>query len=202
MALRPAGAPDVLDIRATTACADDPVLALSLGWHRCRKVGRILELHHGSNRAGSPRDDLQLVAVGRLLQPDPREPRARRRERDSPRGDRCARRDRSDRALSAPGHPARRGGNHLGLAAGAHWPRQRDSHGDRAPQLGQGLARRLRYGASRSRDDWRLGTFGFLHRAPAHRHEQNRPRALRIGEARWRRLVHRVQGYYCPDAPL
>src|SRR5207244_12942949 len=59
VALRPAGAPDVLDIRATTACADDPVLALSLGWHRCRKVGRILELHHGSKRASSHRADLQ-----------------------------------------------------------------------------------------------------------------------------------------------
>ena len=62
-----------------------------------------------------------------------------------------------DRPVPAPGHPARRGGHHLGLAAVADRARQPGPDGGRPRRRHPGLARRLRHGAAGRRAHRDLG---------------------------------------------
>ena len=71
----------------------------------------------GPERARARRDAVQRVPARRLLQPHPGRPGAGDRERDPARRDGPARNGVADGPVPAPGHPARRGGDHLGPAA-------------------------------------------------------------------------------------
>ena len=126
----------------------------------------------------SARDHLQCVPAGRVLQLHPGDARARRRERHPPRGDRAARGSCPDRSVPAPGHPARCGRDHLGLAAGPPGLGQPDPQGRRPRRGHPCLARRLRLGAPGRRPHRNLGPAGFLHRPAADRHDEDRPGPL------------------------
>ena len=190
LAVRRAGAPHVRGLRPAPAGADAPVLALPMGRHRTVGVGRAQELRQ---RADDP--DLVGVILNAFklivffsLHPGRRSgcivASVMRRIATGRFGT-------ASRTVALPsaGHPARRGRHRLEMGPVHVRRRQPGPVGDRARRRHAGLAGRLRHRPACRRDHRGLGADRSVHDPAAHRHEQDRPRPLRVGAARRRRCV-------------
>ena len=142
-----------------------------------------------AHRPGPHRRHRQRVQAHHLLQRRPGPARAARRLAHPARRDRGPGHGVAHRALPAPGHPARRRGHHVDLAAVQERPRQPGPDGDRPGRPHPHLARGLRAGPARGRGHRCLGAPGAVHDPAAHGHEQDRPGAVRVGPHRRRERV-------------